>query len=381
MRIAGSDEMTERSHPPFRADHVGSFLRPERLMTAVRAHRTGGIGEAELREAQDAAIRDIVALQESLGLGAATDGEFRRRGWSAGFIDAVDGFGLREGTIGFRAADGGRSSAELSPYAKERLKRTRPIVADDFVFLRDAVTGAVPKVTMPSPPVMHYFLGPRAVDEGTYPDIEDYFSDLSAIYREEIAALEAAGCTYLQLDDTALPCHCDESFRSDVASRGEDPEALTGRYVELINAVVDARSATMRVAVHMCRGNLKGAWMAEGGYEAIAETVFGATRVDAWFMEYDTERAGGFEPLRFMPEDRIVVLGLVSTKTPVLESKDELKRRIDTAARYVPLERLCLSPQCGFSSAPGRGQVITDDDQKRKLSLVVETAAEVWGGI
>ncbi len=350
-------------------------------MTAVRAHRAGGIGEMELRAAQDAAIRDIVALQESLGLGAATDGEFRRRGWSAGFIDAVDGFGLREGTIGFRDAEGGRSSAELSPYAKEKLKRTRPIVADDFVFLRDVVAGAVPKVTMPSPPVMHYFLGPRAVDDLAYPDIEDYFSDLSAIYREEIAALEAAGCTYLQLDDTAFPCHCDENFRSDVVVRGEDPEALTGRYVELINAIVDGRSATMRVAVHMCRGNLKGAWMAEGGYEAIAETVFGATGVDAWFMEYDTGRAGGFEPLRFMPEDRIVVLGLVSTKTPVLESKDDLKRRIDAAARYVPLERLCLSPQCGFSSAPGRGQVITDDDQKRKLSLVVETAAEVWGDI
>lgn len=378
--IRNRGEMTERSHPPFRADHVGSFLRPDRLMAAVRARRAGGIGEAELRTAQDAAIRGIVAFQESLGLGAATDGEFRRRGWSAGFIDAVDGFGLREGAIGFRAEEGGRGTPELSPYARERLRRTRPIVADDFAFLRGAVTRAVPKITMPSPPVMHYFLGPRAVDERAYPDIEEYFADLSAIYREEVRALEAAGCTYLQLDDTALPCHCDESFRSDVASRGEDPEALAGRYVELINAVADARSPAMRLAVHMCRGNLKGSWMAEGGYEPIAETVFSGTRVDAWFMEYDTDRAGGFEPLRFMPEDRVVVLGLVSTKTPVLESRDELKRRVDAAARYVPLERLCLSPQCGFSSAPGRGQAITEDDQKRKLSLVVETAAEIWGG-
>ena len=364
--------------PPFRAEHVGSFLRPESLMAAVRAYRAGEIGANALRDAQDAAIRGIVALQESIGLKSATDGEFRRRGWSAGFIDAVDGFGLREGAIGFRDERGSKATA-LSPCARERLRRTRPIVCDEFAFLNGAVSGALPKTTMPSPPVMHYFLGPRAVDETVYPDIEEYFEDLIAIYRQEIAALAAAGCAYLQLDDTALPCNCDARFREDVRSRGEDPDVLTRRYAAMINEAVAGRPDGMRVAVHMCRGNLKGTWMAEGGYDPIAETLFGETQVDAWFMEYDTDRAGDFAPLRFMPRDRIVVLGLVSTKTPVLETKDDLKRRIEAASRFVPLERLCLSPQCGFSSAPGSGQAITEEDQTRKLELIVETASEVWG--
>ncbi len=364
--------------PPFRAEHVGSFLRPESLMAVVRAYRAGETGANDLRDAQDAAIREVVALQESMGLKSATDGEFRRRGWSAGFIDAVDGFGLREGAIGFR--DGRESkAAELSPYAREKLRRTRPVVRDEFAFLKSAVRAALPKATMPSPPVMHYFLGPRAADETVYPDLEEYFEDLIAIYRQEIAALADAGCAYLQLDDTALPCNCDVRFREDVRNRGEDPDALTRRYAAMINDAVAGRPAGMRVAVHMCRGNLKGTWMAEGGYDAIAETLFGEARVDAWFMEYDTDRAGDFAPLRFMPPDRVVVLGLVSTKTPVLEAKDDLKRRIEDASRYVPLERLCLSPQCGFSSAPGGGQVIDEDDQKRKLALIVETAREVWG--
>ncbi len=369
--------MTDADRPPFRAEHVGSFQRPAALALAAHDFRDGKIDEAAFRDAQDEAIRDVVAFQEGLGLRSVTDGEFRRRGWSAGFIDAVEGYGLREGALGFRAEDGELGIAR-SPYARQRIRRARPIVADDFRFLRE--TAAVtPKVTIPSPPVMHYFLGPRTVDEDVYPDMEAYFDDLVSIYRQEIAELAELGCTYLQLDETALPCNCDERARRQVIERGEDPAALNERYAALINQAIGARPATMTVTMHLCRGNLKGAWMAEGGYEPIAETLFNDIAVDAYFLEYDTPRAGDFAPLRFVPDDRKVVLGLVSTKSPVLETADELKRRIDEAARFVPLDRLCLSPQCGFASAPGGGQVIDHDDERRKLELILRVADEVWG--
>jgi 5-methyltetrahydropteroyltriglutamate--homocysteine methyltransferase len=307
-----------------------------------------------------------------------TDGEFRRRSWSAGLIDAVDGFGLREGTLGFRD-DTGERGAPPSPYARARLRRARGIATDEFRFLRDVVTAGVPKVTMPAPDVMHFFLGPRSVDAQAYPDIEEFYADLVAVYRSEIAALAALGCTYLQLDDTALPCNCDERVRAEVRARGEDPDALTARYVELINDILAACPPGMARAVHMCRGNLRGAWMAEGGYEPIAERVFGGLAVDAFLLEFDTPRAGDFRALRLVPAPKRVVLGLVSTKTPALESADLLRRRIEDAARYVPLERLGLSPQCGFSSVSGSGQPITVDDQRRKLARVLEVADAVWG--
>ena len=366
--------------PPFRADHIGSFLRPDNLMDAVRARRADMIDDSELERAQNAAIKEIVEMQESMGLRSVTDGEFRRRGWSAGFIDAVSGFGLREGAIGFKK-DGKEQKAELSPFASGRLKRNKPIVANDLAFVKSTAKSAMPKATIASPSVMHYFLGPLAVDKEIYPDIEEYYFDLAAIYREEILALHRIGCTYLQLDETALPCNCDPKFRAVVEARGENPDGLTSRYSQLINEAIEGRPDGMVIGMHMCRGNLKGTWMAEGGYDPIAELIFPHTKVDAWFMEYDTERAGDFTPLRFMPDDKKVVLGLVSTKTPELEDKDMLKRRIDEASKYIPMERLCLSPQCGFSSAPGRGQVLTEDDQRRKLSLVVETAEDVWGSI
>ncbi len=365
------------SGPPFRAEHIGSFQRPDALMKAVRDARAGNATADEVRAAQDAAIRDLVAFEEEMGLKSVTDGEFRRRGWSAGFIDAVEGFGLREGAIGFRTEDGD-AKLEKSPYAQKPLRRTRPIVVEDFKFIA-GLTSRTPKVTMASPPVMHYFLGPRAVEETVYPDMDVYYDDLAAIYRAEIAALAEAGCTYLQLDETALPCHCDTRFREDVVARGEDPEQLTARYAKLINAAVDGRPDNMTVGIHMCRGNLKGTWMAEGGYDPIADVIFNQVNVDAFFLEYDTERAGDFAPLRHMGPDKHVVLGLVSTKTPELESADDLKRRIDEAAKYIPLERLSLSPQCGFASAPGSGQVITHDDERRKLALIVGIAEDVWG--
>jgi len=372
--------MSASTQPNFRAEHIGSFLRPDRLMVAVRQARDGKLTPEALHAVQDECIRALVAMEEAVGLSSVTDGEFRRRGWSAGFIDAVEGFGLREGTLlGFRDEKGDKGGA-ASPYAKARLKRTRGIATDEFRFLKSAVKSGLPKVTIPSPDVMHYFLGPRSVDEKVYPDIEQYYADLVSIYAAEIKALAALGCSYLQLDNTALPCNCDVHARADVSARGEDPDALTARYVRLVNDVLAACPPGMAKATHMCRGNLKGAWMAEGGYEPIAEKVFGGIDVDAFFLEFDTPRAGDFRPLRFVPAPKRVVLGLISTKTPQLESADELKRRIAEASKFVPLERLGLSPQCGFSSAPGAGQPLTADDQKRKLELLVKVAREVWGG-
>lgn len=370
---------TRRTDPPFHAEHVGSFLRPEPLLDAVRKFRKGEIGQPELTAAQDDAVREVVAFQEGLGLPTVTDGEFRRRGWSAGFIDSVAGFGLREeGALTFKTEDG-ELGAAASPYAKEKLRRKHRIVADDYKFLKGAVKKGVPKVTVASPPVMHFFLGPRAVDDTVYPDIEEYYADLAQIYKDEIRDLADEGCTFLQLDDTALPCNCDGNARDAVFKRGEDPDVLTERYVRLINDAIADRPKDMAVAIHMCRGNLKGAWMAEGGYEPIADATFNGLDVDAFLLEYDTPRAGDFQPLRHLPKGKRVVLGLVSTKTPALEKKDDLKRRIDEAAKHAPLEQLGLGPQCGFSSGGGSGQVVTHDDTRRKLDLVMEVTRDIWG--
>ena len=372
--------MLESLTPPFHVEHVGSFLRPQRLLEAARARKAGSLDEASFRAVQDECIREIVAFQESLGLPSVTDGEFRRRSWSAGFIDAVEGFGLRDGTLGFRDESKVIGIAS-SPYAKSALRRRQRIVADDYRYLKSVARRGVPKVTIASPSVMHYFLGPKAFDTGVYRDREAFFQDLVKIYREEIADLAGEGCAYLQLDDTALPCNCDEHARGDVAARGENADELTERYARLINESIAQKPAGMTVAIHLCRGNLKGAWMAEGGYEPIAEVLFNRVNVSVYCLEYDTQRAGGFSPLRHLPKGKTVVLGLVSTKTPKLESKDELKRRIDEAARYAPLAQLGIGPQCGFSSVGGGGQAITQDDTRRKLELALEVAREVWGGV
>jgi 5-methyltetrahydropteroyltriglutamate--homocysteine methyltransferase len=358
-----------------RVEHIGSFVRPETLLNAARARKAGELDEAGFRRVQDAAIQDVVSFQESIGLPTITDGEFRRRGWSAGFIDAVEGFGLRDGTLSFR------NKTEIigiaaSPYAKAPLRRKRRIVADDYAFLRKVVRKGVAKVTIAAPDVMHYFLGPKAFD--AYRDREAYFADLVKIYRDELRDLAAEGCSYVQLDDTALPCNCDAHAREDVKARGEDPDELTERYAALFNSCVKDKPKDMHVAVHLCRGNLKTAWMAEGGYEPIADALFNRLNVDTYCLEYDTERAGDFAPLRFLPKGKRVVLGLVSTKTPQLESKELLKRKIEEAARHAPLEQLGIGPQCGFSSGGGGGQVLTHDDTRRKLELVMEVARDVW---
>ena len=363
--------------PPFHAEHIGSFVRPPRLIEAARAHKAGKIDDAAFHTVQDDCIREIVAFQESIGLPSITDGEFRRRSWSAGFIDAVDGFALRDGTLGFRNESGVMGIAS-SPYAKQRLHRRQRIVADDYRFLKSVVKRGVPKVTIAAPDVMHWFLGPKAFEPSVYPDREAFFADLAAIYKAEIAELAKEGCRYLQLDDTALPCNCDPNSRKDVVARGENPDELTERYARLFNDAIADKPAEMAVAIHLCRGNLKGAWMAEGGYEPVAKTLFNRLNADIYCIEYDTPRAGDFSPLRYVPKGKSVILGLVSTKTPQLENKDALKRRIDEAAKYVPLERLGISPQCGFSSGGGSGQTVTQDDTRRKLELVMEVAREVW---
>jgi 5-methyltetrahydropteroyltriglutamate--homocysteine methyltransferase len=341
--------------PPFRVEHIGSFVRPARLLEAVRNHKAAKIRDCDLQAVQDDAVREIVAFQESLGLPSITDGEFRRRSWSAGFIDSVEGFGLRDGTLTFRDD------------------------ADDFRFLKSVVRRGVPKVTIAAPDVMHYFLGPQAFEREVYADRECYFEDLKNLYREEIVDLAAEGCTYLQLDDTALPCNCDPQARQDVAARGEDADELTERYVRLMNDCLKEKPSSMSVAIHLCRGNLKGAWMAEGGYEPIADALFNRLDAQVYCLEYDTARAGDFSPLRFVPAGKRVVLGLVSTKTPVLEDKDSLKRKIEAAVKYAPLDRLGIGPQCGFSSVGGGNQSLEPDDTRRKLERVMEVAREVWG--
>ena len=364
--------------PPFRVEHIGSFLRPERLIQAARDRKAGRISDAEVRRLQDECVREIVTFQDAIGLPSITDGEFRRRSWSAGFIDAVDGFGLRDGTLSFRNETSVIGIAS-SPYAKAPLKRKQRIVADDYKFLKSVVRNGVPKVTMAAPDVMHYFLGPKSFETSVYPDREAYFEALTRIYREEIAELAKEGCTYLQLDDTALPCNCDAHARDDVKARGEDADELTELYIRLTNECLSGKPKEMTVAVHLCRGNLKGAWMAEGGYEPIAEKLFNQLDASIYCLEYDTERAGDFAPLRFLPKGKRVILGLVSTKTPALESKDALKRKIEAAAKHAPLEQLGIGPQCGFSSGGGSGQAVTQDDTRRKLELVMEVARDVWG--
>jgi 5-methyltetrahydropteroyltriglutamate--homocysteine methyltransferase len=362
--------------PPFHVEHIGSFVRPPHLIEAARAHKAGKLDDPGFRAVQDQCIRDVVRFQESLGLPSVTDGEFRRRSWSAGFIDAVDGFGLRDGTLTFRN-ETGVVGVSASPFAKAPLKRKRSIVADDYRFLKSMVQQGVPKVTIAAPDVMHYFLGPKAFE--AYKDREAYFADLVKIYREEIRDLAAEGCTYLQFDDTALPCNCDPRAREDVKARGEDADELTERYVRLINTCIHEMPAGMAVAIHLCRGNLKGAWMAEGGYEPIADALFNQLDVGTYCLEYDTERAGDFAPLRFVPKGKRVILGLVSTKTPVLESRDVLRKRIEAAAKHLALEQLGIGPQCGFSSVGGGGQALNQEDARRKLELVMEVAREVWG--
>ncbi|MGZ4602365.1 MAG: 5-methyltetrahydropteroyltriglutamate--homocysteine S-methyltransferase [Kineosporiaceae bacterium] len=372
--------MSARTIPPFRADHVGSLLRPQRLLRARADHAAGEITDNQLREVEDAAIRDVVRMQEDVGLQAATDGEFRRASWHMDFIYQLDGITQADESMHVQFFNE-QGTLEFAPPALRvggRLGVTDTIFGDAFSFLQGAVTSTVPKLTIPSPSMVHYRGGRAAIDAAVYPDLEQFWADLSAAYADEVARLAALGCTYLQLDDTSLAYLNDPRQRELVASIGGDAEHQHERYISQINAALSGRPESLSVTTHMCRGNYRSSWAASGGYDFVAEALFSRLEVDGFFLEFDDERSGGFEPLRFVPPGKAVVLGLVTTKRGRLERKDDLKRRIDQAARFVPLDQLCLSPQCGFSSTV-EGNALTYDEQVAKLALVVETAQEVWG--
>ena len=369
-----------RTTPPFRADHVGSLLRPPGLLKARQNFAAGRASGEDLRAAEDGAIRDAVRMQEEVGLQSATDGEFRRASWHMDFIYELGGVEKAQDnmSVQFRNAEG---TIEFTPAALrvgERVGLRETIFADAFRFLSETVTTARPKLTIPSPSMVHYRGGRAAIDEKVYPDLEEFWEDLAAAYAEEIQALGDLGCTYLQLDDTSLAYLNDPRQREHVASLGGDAEHQHETYIRTINRVLKDRPEGMAVTTHMCRGNFRSSWAAEGGYDFVAEVLFNELDVDGFFLEYDDARSGTFEPLRFVPEGKMVVLGLITTKRGDLESKDHLKRRIEEAGRHVPIEQLCLSPQCGFSSTV-EGNTLTREEQAAKLRLIVETAEEVWG--
>jgi 5-methyltetrahydropteroyltriglutamate--homocysteine methyltransferase len=369
-----------RTTPPFRADHVGSLLRPPELLAARESFAAGQTDAAQLRAVEDAAINDAVALQARAGLQSATDGEFRRASWHMDFIYQLGGISKAPGNLAVKfhnaAGDIEFTPAALHVGSKIRLDHT--IFGDDFSYLRSVVTAATPKLTIPSPNMVHYRGGPASIDHDVYPDMEEFWSDLSAAYADEVQRLAALGCTYLQLDDTSLAYLNDPAQRAEIAARGEDAEHLHLRYIRQVNDAVSARPDTLKVTTHMCRGNFRSSWAAAGGYDFVAEALFGELNVDGFFLEYDDERSGGFEPLRFVPKGKMVVLGLVTTKRGELENPDDLKRRIDEAAKFVPLDQLCLSPQCGFSSTV-EGNVLTQHEEEAKLALIVQVAHDVWG--
>jgi 5-methyltetrahydropteroyltriglutamate--homocysteine methyltransferase len=369
-----------RSSPPFRADHVGSLLRPKELLAARRAREAGTLSASELRAVEDRWIQHAVKLQEDVGLRGITDGEYRRAIFHVDFLKHIEGVTVSASqyTVKFRSAD--KEIDFAPPVLGVGARLARPaggIAVDDFTFLRRHVQ-QTPKLCIPSPSMLHFRGGRGSVDGKAYPDIGEFFSDLARVYREEIRDLADAGCRYLQLDDTNLAYLCDPEHRERAKKIGEDPAQLPSVYAKLISDSLRDRPADMIAGIHLCRGNFRSTWVAEGSYEAVAETLFNEIAVDTFFLEYDDERSGGFEPLRFVPKGKLVVLGLVTSKRPELESKDELKRRIDEAARYMPLENLALSPQCGFSSSE-HGNDLSEEQEIAKLRLVVETANEVWG--
>jgi len=369
-----------RDSPPFRADHVGSLLRPPELLRAREEHAAGRLDDAGLRAAEDGAIRDVVRLQEQAGLRSATDGEFRRASWHMDFIYQLDGITKEAGHISVRFFNP-EGEIEFTPAALHvngRLGVSETIFGDAFRFLQDTVTSAVPKLTIPSPSMVHYRGGRAAIDESLYPDLDSFWADLTAAYREEVRRLGEVGCRYLQFDDTSLAYLNDPHQREYVASIGGDPDRQHVEYIRHINEALAGRPEGMAVTTHMCRGNFRSSWAAEGSYDFVAEALFNELEVDGFFMEWDDERSGGFEPLRFLPKGKVVVLGLVTTKRGELERKDELKRRVEEASRYADVEQLCLSPQCGFSSTV-EGNMLTLEEEEAKLRLIVETAAEIWG--
>ena len=374
--------MAELKNAPFRANHVGSLLRPPELLQAREKHQKGEMSAAQLRQTEDRCIRDAVKMQEDVGMQGITDGEFRRTLWHADFLSQFEGIKVVEGLLPDSArhfqnpdADVQRSPTQFVVTGK--LGHPRGIETDNFKFLA-SVTKNTPKQCIPSPSLVHFRTGRGGVDKAAYPDMKDFFADLARVYREEISGLAAAGCTYLQIDDVNFAYLCDPKMRDGAKKIGEDPESLPLLYANLINECIEDRPANMAVCTHLCRGNFRSSWVAEGGYDPVAEVLFNALNVDGYFLEFDTPRAGNFSPLHYLPKGKKLILGLVTSKSGALEKADDLKRRIDEAAKFVPLDQLGISPQCGFSSTV-LGNKLTIEDQIAKLKLVAQVAKEIWG--
>jgi 5-methyltetrahydropteroyltriglutamate--homocysteine methyltransferase len=365
--------------PPYRADHVGSLLRPPRLRQARSRREAGTLSAAELRAVEDDCIREAVRWQEALGLQSVTDGEFRRSFYHVDFLARLEGVSTagKAHRVRYRGKRKRIDYDVPTPMVSGKLRRRSSLAVEEIGFLRAVATRRA-KVCIPAPSMLHFRGGRRAVDRAAYPSMEEFFDDLVQVYREELAALYAAGCRYVQLDDPNIAFLCDPRQRGRVRARGENPEALPALYADLIQKSIAERPADLAVTVHLCRGNFSSGGAARGGYEPVADAIFGCIKANGFFLEFDDERSGGFEPLRFVPKGTRIVLGLVSTKRPGLEDKGELMRKIESASKYMPLESLCLSPQCGFSSTH-HGTDLTQEEQAAKLRLVVETAAQVWG--
>lgn len=363
------------ARPPFRADHVGSLLRPQELIDARHQRRDDGISGSELRAIEDRAIRDVVKFQEDIGLQCVTDGEFRRGAFFSHFVKTVDGMTVKETPFVF-ANESGDTAQAYAPYAKGKIRRATGITTDEFKFAQ-GLTSRTVKVTLPAPPYVNFLGGRERVDAQAYPDMVEYFDDLAAVYREELIDLGRLGCTFVQLDEVPLAMMEDPKVNETIRSLGEDPDRLIDSYIETISAAVRDKPSGMVVGMHLCRGNYKGRWLASGGYGRVAERIFNIPGIDAFFMEYDSPRAGDFSPLQHLPKGKMVVLGLISSKTAALEDKKTIVQRIGEAEKFTPLDRLGISPQCGFATNL-TGSPLTFADERAKLELVVEIAREVW---
>jgi 5-methyltetrahydropteroyltriglutamate--homocysteine methyltransferase len=367
-----------RNKPPFRADQVGSLLRPERLKEARRQREAGKIDAEALREIEDEEIARVIEHQERVGLKAVTDGEFRRAMWHFDFLERLDGVESFEAEHGIQFKGGVETKAKGLKVQGKVAFSGHPFL-DHFGFVKSH-TRAMAKQTIPSPSVLHFRGGRKAVSDSAYPDMDAFYDDLGEAYSQAVGAFADAGCRYLQLDETNLAYLCDTEQRDMLKARGDNPDELPGIYARMINRAVGSRPPDMVVSMHLCRGNFRSSWIASGGYGPVADILFNEIGVDAYFMEYDTDRAGGFEPLKLLPKGKMVVLGLITSKSGALENKDDIKRRVDAAARFVDLDQLALSPQCGFASTE-EGNLLTEDEQWRKLEFIVNTATEIWGGV
>jgi 5-methyltetrahydropteroyltriglutamate--homocysteine methyltransferase len=361
-------------NPPFRAEHIGSLLRPRELKEAFSGR--AAIGEAAYNEILKRCIVDAIRMQEDAGLQSITDGEFRRVAWSMGFVSALEGFEYKQSLFEFHD-DADNSQRWDTCRAISPIRRPHGITTEEFEFVRRH-TRHTPKVTMPAPSFIHFFRLDDCAEKSVYPDLAEFWSDLVDIYQQELAALSELGATYVQLDEVPIAMLCDDDVRAKVRAHGADPDTLVITYTDVVNRILEKRPPGMTIGMHLCRGNLRGRWMASGSYEAIADQLFNSAKVDGFFLEYDSPRAGDFSPLRFMPKDKFIRLGLVSSKTPALEDESALRSRIDEAARFAPIENMGISPQCGFASTVG-GNPLSVHDQKAKLDLVALTAHRVWG--